>query len=156
MIFIYIEIKKFLILINIVIILPCALIYMSFTKVPKCIKESKNFKENYIQVEATVLDYETRSVIKRFNHKTRTEYSYAPICLYVDDTGKEYLLRTDTFLYSRPKKGATKEIYINPSNPEKYYDDLSEISIPIIILPVLTLLSVSYSYLTIKDFLALY
>lgn len=142
-------------MLNIILVLPCVLIYLSLTKIPTYIKESKDFKYNYIKVEATIVSYETRCKVKYFNHKSRNEYSYSAICLYIDPNGNEYLLKTNTYLYSIPKVGTLKEIYINPNNPVKYYTSSSEISIPIFLLPVVTLLSTSYSYFTLKDFFGL-
>lgn len=136
-------------------VLPCIFISFSVAKLPDYIKNYKYAKDNYVKVEVTVTDYQAKYLRRWVSYKKRPRYSYSAICSYIDDLGNEYLLKTDRYTLNIPVKGTVKEVYIDPSNPDIYYDELSSENIDVMLIAALAIISVSYSYITLKDLLSL-
>lgn len=116
-----------------------ALVVATIFIVPNQIKQLKNFKTNFVKTEVTVVD------INKSYSSNNKSYTYSAICSYTTEDGKEYLLDSNVYTSKKPRVGSTKQVYVDPSNPEVYYNGASDIIIPLVALPFMCVLFITVS-----------
>lgn len=100
------------------------------TFIPNQKKKIKDFKENYIKVNSVIVGYDTHYSSKHHSH------TYSPVCVYTDENGQEHKLFSNIYTSGKPMVGTVREIYVNPKNPDIYYNGIRDLTIPLFLVPI--------------------
>lgn len=120
-----------------------ALVVATIFIVPHQVKQLKNFKTNFVKTAVTVVD-----INKHYSTDSKS-YTYSAICSYIAEDGKEYLLDSNIYSSKKPRVGSTKQVYVDPSNPDVYYNGSLDIIIPLVALPFMSVLFITASVFTV-------
>lgn len=100
--------------------------FFAIRSIPHHCKNLKEFMTEFTKTEVTVID-----VKSHYSYDDQL-YTYAAICSYTDENGTQHTLDSNVYTSKMPKIGTTKQVYVNPSNPEVYYNGIGDILLPLL------------------------